>query len=109
MNVQSNLDDQSQRLNSISNSNAIKNGCIKSIQRGTKTAALGSVTININPVDIEKAFLIVEADFGSLSQNSNIQWSMYSTLVNSTTIKVQNLSSSSSRSVCISWQVIEFY
>ena len=88
--------------------------CIKKVQKGSSTAEASSITVNIQPVDINKSFIIAHG-YGRVSSFNDTDvelWFPWGEFVSSNQIKVgggDRTSPYNDTYTSIKWQVIEFY
>lgn len=120
MNVQSNLSNQSNSLKSISNSNTIKYGTVKSVQRGElripSSPSNRPSTINLSTINPSKSLVVIN---GMSFHNNNLTPGynyVPGVMLTSNTLTFDDTGLYASKpsyffadGFILVWQVIEFY
>lgn len=78
-------------------------GAIKSVQKGTSNASTTGTDITINPVDVNKAFVVLPV----LWTNTTVTQMAQVFLTGPTTLNLRSTSGSTVTN--IPWQVVEFF
>lgn len=112
--VSTKVDGVSTDLTSVIDSDVLKHGVVKSVQRGTLTvtdvkAEAGSTKdISISTINPQKAVAFVTSSFSGHGSEVLSEVDLISVTATNLKVKVRH-SETSQNNVSVSWQVIEFY
>lgn len=91
----------------MSNLSEFIGGGIKSVQTGT-TATGSTTTVTINAVDTAKSFVCINGTSAFVG-GSNAPPYGRATLLNATTVQIDELNASSGITITVYWSVVEYY
>ena len=90
----------------MSNLSEFIGGGIKSVQTGTTATGITATNVTINAVDTAKSFICVN---GTSTNSTNYTQYGRAELLDSTTVRLLRVSSSSIGQYTIYWSVVEYY
>jgi len=91
----------------MSNLSEFIGGGIKSVQTGT-TSTTTSATVTINTVDTAKSFVTIDGTRAVIGGSIAPPYGR-ATLLNSTTVQIDQLNGASVTNVTVYWSVVEYY
>ena len=95
----------------MSNLSEFIGGGIKSVQSGTTTVLFGLNFVNVTlttAIDPAKSFIMINGTQAAVGTSTSVPYAR-ATIINSTTIRIEETNPSTSNSITVNWTVVEYY